>query len=170
MKRRPHKIVSVVLLVVLIAGMGMACRIQSLESRNKRWAENTETAGKILTESGKKEAQKQTDGTENDAAAQNAKRVFGDEPAELYARSAVLMDAGQRPGIVREGCRCGPSDGKYNEDHDVYPCVGILAGTSGSDDRSIGSGCVPAESTSWDAERGSVLHQRPIVFPDAGIA
>ena len=64
MKRRPHKIVSVVLLVVLIAGMGMACRIQSLESRNKRWAENTETAGKILTESGKKEAQKQTDGTE----------------------------------------------------------------------------------------------------------
>ena len=93
MKRRPHKIVSVVLLVVLIAGMGMACRIQSLESRNKRWAENTETAGKILTESGKKEAQKQTDGTENDAAAQNAKRVFGDEPVELYARSAVLMDA-----------------------------------------------------------------------------
>ena len=93
MKRRPHKIVSVVLLVVLIAGMGMACRIQSLESRNKRWAENTETAGKILTESGKKEAQKQTDGTENDAAAQNTKRVFGDEPAELYARSAVLMDA-----------------------------------------------------------------------------
>ena len=80
-------------MVVLIAGMGMACRIQSLESRNKRWAENTETAGKILTESGKKEAQKQTDGTENDAAAQNAKRVFGDEPAELYARSAVLMDA-----------------------------------------------------------------------------
>ena len=72
MKRRPHKIVSVVLLAVLIAGMGMACRIQSLESRNKRWAENTETAGKILTESGKKEAQKQTDGTENDAAAQNA--------------------------------------------------------------------------------------------------
>ena len=55
MKRRPHKIVSVVLLVVLIAGMGMACRIQSLESRNKRWAENTETAGKILTESGKKD-------------------------------------------------------------------------------------------------------------------
>ena len=55
MKRRPHKIVSVVLLVILIAGMGMACRIQSLESRNKRWAENTETAGKILTESGKKE-------------------------------------------------------------------------------------------------------------------
>ena len=93
MKRRPHKLVSVVVLVVLIAGMGMACRIQSLESRNKRWAENTETAGKILTESGKKEAQKQTDGTENDAAAQNAKRVFGDEPAELYARSAVLMDA-----------------------------------------------------------------------------
>ena len=42
---------------------------------------------------GEKEAQKQTDGTENDAAAQNAKRVFGDEPAELYARSAVLMDA-----------------------------------------------------------------------------
>ena len=41
MKRRPHKIVSVVLLVVLIASMGMACRIQSLESRNKRWAENT---------------------------------------------------------------------------------------------------------------------------------
>ena len=77
---------------------------------------------------------------------------------------------GQRPGIVREGCRCGPSDGKYNEDHDVYPCVGILAGTSGSDDRSIGSGCVPAEGTSWDAERGSVLHQRPVVFPDAGIA
>lgn len=68
MKRRPHKIVSVVLLVVLIAGMGMACRIQSLESRNKRWAENTETAGKILTESGKKEADL-TDGTENDAAA-----------------------------------------------------------------------------------------------------
>ena len=93
MKRRPHKIVSVVLLAVLIAGMGMACRIQSLESRNKRWAENTETAGKILTESGKKEAQKQTNGTENDDAAQNAKRVFGDEPAELYARSAVLMDA-----------------------------------------------------------------------------
>ena len=93
MKRRPHKIVSVVLLVVLIAGMGMACRIQSLESRNKRWTENTETAGKILTESGKKEAQKQTNGTENDDAAQNAKRVFGDEPAELYARSAVLMDA-----------------------------------------------------------------------------
>ncbi len=54
MKRRPHKIVSVVLLVVLIAGMGMACRMESLESRNKRWAENTETAGKILTESGKK--------------------------------------------------------------------------------------------------------------------
>ena len=54
MKRRPHKIVSVVLLAVLIAGMGMACRIQSLESRNKRWTENTETAGKILTESGKK--------------------------------------------------------------------------------------------------------------------
>ena len=93
MKRRPHKIVSVVLLAVLIAGMGMACRIQSLESRNKRWTENTETAGKILTESGKKEAQKQTNGTENDDAAQNAKRVFGDEPAELYARSAVLMDA-----------------------------------------------------------------------------
>ena len=42
---------------------------------------------------GEKEAQKQTDGTENDAAAQNTKRVFGDEPAELYARSAVLMDA-----------------------------------------------------------------------------
>ena len=94
MKRRPHKIVSVVLLVILIAGMGMACRIQSLESRNKRWAENTETAGKILTESGKKEAQKQTDGTENDAAAQNAKRVFGDEPAELYARSAMRTAAG----------------------------------------------------------------------------
>ena len=74
MKRRPHKIVSVVLLVVLIAGMGMACRIQSLESRNK-------------------EAQKQPDGTENEGTVQNAKRVFGDEPAELYARSAVLMDA-----------------------------------------------------------------------------
>lgn len=42
---------------------------------------------------GEKEAQKQTNGTENDDAAQNAKRVFGDEPAELYARSAVLMDA-----------------------------------------------------------------------------
>ena len=161
MKRRPHKIVSVVLLVVLIASMGMACRIQSLESRNKRWAENTETAGKILTESGKKEAQKQTDGTENDAAAQNAKRVFGDEPAELYARSAVLMDADS--GRVLFGKDAD------NEDYDVYPCVGILAGTSGSDDRSIGSGCVPAEGTSWDAERGSVLHQRPVVFPDAGI-
>lgn len=99
MKRRPHKIVSVVLLVVLIAGMGMACRIQSLESRNKRWTENTETAGKILTESGKKEAQKQTNGTENDDAAQNAKRVFGDEPAELYARSAVLMDAEDEGGV-----------------------------------------------------------------------
>ena len=53
MKRRPHKIVSVVLLAVLIAGMGMACRIQSLESRNKRWTENTESAGMFLTVSGK---------------------------------------------------------------------------------------------------------------------
>ena len=165
MKRRPHKIVSVVLLVVLIAGMGMACRIQSLESRNKRWAENTETAGKILTESGKKEAQKQTDGTENDAAAQNAKRVFGDEPTELYARSAVLMDAdsgrvlfGKDADVVRPMASTTK----------IMTC--ILAGTSGSDDRSIGSGCVPAEGTSWDAERGSVLHQRPVVFPDAGIA
>ena len=71
MKRRPHKIVSVLLLVVLIAGMGMACRIQSLESRNKRWAEHTETDGNI----------------------RNTMQVFGDEPTELYARSAVLMDA-----------------------------------------------------------------------------
>ena len=102
MKRRPHKIVSVVLLAVLIAGMGMACRIQSLESRNKRWTENTETAGKILTESGKKEAQKQTDGTENDAAAQNAKRVFGDEPAELYASFGSADGCRQRPGTVSE--------------------------------------------------------------------
>lgn len=170
MKRRPHKIVSVVLLVVLIAGMGMACRIQSLESRNKRWAENTETAGKILIESGKKEAQKQTDGTENDAAAQNAKRVFGDEPAELYARSAVLMDAdsgrvlfGKDADVVRPMASTTK----------IMTCIlalEYLRGTSGSDDRSIGSGCVPAEGTSWDAERGSVLHQRPVVFPDAGIA
>ena len=168
MKRRPHKIVSVVLLAVLIAGMGMACRIQSLESRNKRWTENTETAGKILTESGKKEAQKQTDGTENDAAAQKA-GVRG-WTGRTLCQIGGADGCGQRPGIVREGYRCGPSDGKYNEDHDVYPCVGILAGTSGSDDRSIGSGCVPAEGTSWDAERGSVLHQRPVVFSDAGIA
>ena len=170
MKRRPHKIVSVVLLVVLIAGMGMACRIQSLESRNKRWAENTETAGKILTESGKKEAQKQTDGTENDAAAQNAKRVFGDEPAEVYARSAVLMDAdsgrvlfGKDADVVRPMASTTK----------IMTCIlalEYLRKQSGSDDRSIGSGCVPAEGTSWDAERGSVLHQRPVVFPDAGIA
>ena len=170
MKRRPHKIVSVVLLAVLIAGMGMACRIQSLESRNKRWTENTETAGKILTESGKKEAQKQTNGTENDDAAQNAKRVFGDEPAELYARSAVLMDAdsgrvlfGKDADVVRPMASTTK----------IMTCIlalEYLAGTSGSDDRSIGSGCVPAEGTSWDAERGSVLHQRPVVFSDAGIA
>ncbi|MFR6715989.1 MAG: hypothetical protein ACLUTE_09260 [Dorea longicatena] len=156
--------------MVLIAGMGMACRIQSLESRNKRWAENTETAGKILTESGKKEAQKQTDGTENDAAAQNAKRVFGDEPAELYARSAVLMDAdsgrvlfGKDADVVRPMASTTK----------IMTCIlalEYLRRTSGSDDRSIGSGCVPAEGTSWDAERGSVLHQRPVVFPDAGIA
>ena len=193
MKRRPHKIVSVVLLVVLIAGMGMACRIQSLESRNKRWAENTETAGKILTESGKKEAQKQTDGTENDAAAQNAKRVFGDEPAELYARSAVLMDAdsgrvlfGKDADVVRPmasttkimtcilALEASDPSRKITVSFQAasQPKVhlGILAETSGSDDRSIGSGCVPAEGTSWDAERGSVLHQRPVVFSDAGIA
>ena len=71
MKRRPHKIVSVLLLAVLIAGMGMACRIQSLESGNKRQEENAGTAGNI----------------------RNTKQVFGDEPTELYARSAVLMDA-----------------------------------------------------------------------------
>lgn len=71
MKRRPHKIVSVLLLAVLIAGMGMACRIQSLESGNKGKEENAGTAGNI----------------------RNTKQVFGDEPTELYARSAVLMDA-----------------------------------------------------------------------------
>ena len=165
MKRRPHKIVSVVLLVVLIAGMGMACRIQSLESRNKRWAENTETAGKILTESGKKEAQKQTDGTENDAAAQNAKRVFGDEPVELYARSAVLMDADS--GRVLFG---KDADAVRPMASTTKIMTGILALEYLREHPSIGSGCVSAEGTSWDAERGSVLHQRPVVFPDAGIA
>ena len=119
---------------------------------------------------GEKEAQKQTDGMENDAAAQNAKRVFGDEPAELYARSAVLMDAdsgrvlfGKDTDVVRPMASTTK----------IMTCILALesvAGTSGSDDRSIGSGCVPAEGTSWDAERGSVLHQRPVVFSDAGIA
>ena len=55
MKRRPHKIVSVVLLAVLLTGMGIACRIQRLESENKRWTDNT---GKMLKEERRKKAQK----------------------------------------------------------------------------------------------------------------
>ena len=69
MKRRPHKVISVLLLAALIAGMGMACRERSLEIRNKRWEENAETV------------------------TQNSGRIFGDEPENLYARSAVLIDA-----------------------------------------------------------------------------
>ena len=82
MKRRPHKIVSVVLLVVLIASMGMACRIQSLESRNKRSADNTETAGKILTESGKKEALKHTSAKDAEDTDDVAEPEASDEPEE----------------------------------------------------------------------------------------
>ena len=69
MKRRPHKVISVLLLAALIAGMGMACRERRLEIRNKRWEENAETV------------------------TQNSGRIFGDEPENLYARSAVLIDA-----------------------------------------------------------------------------
>ena len=69
MKRRPHKVISVLLLAALIAGMGMACRERSLEIRNKRWEGNVETV------------------------TQNSGRIFGDEPENLYARSAVLIDA-----------------------------------------------------------------------------
>ena len=69
MKRRPHKVISVLLLAALIAGMGMACRERSLEIRNKRWEENAETV------------------------TQNSGWIFGDEPENLYARSAVLIDA-----------------------------------------------------------------------------
>ncbi len=155
--------------MVLIAGMGMACRIQSLESRNKRWAENTETAGKILTESGKKEAQKQTDGTENDAAAQNAKRVFGDEPTELYARSAVLMDAGSGRVLFREGCRCGPSDGKYNEDHDVYPCVGIL-GEHPDQTIEVSDQAASQPKVHLGMQKGKCSTSKTCCIPDAGIA
>ena len=90
MKRRPHKIVSVVLLAVLLTGMGIACRIQRLESENKRWTDNT---GKMLKEERRKKAQKWSDGRKTDDVTQNAEHVFGDEPAELYAASAVLMDA-----------------------------------------------------------------------------
>ena len=69
MKRRPHKVISVLLLAALVAGMGMACRERSLEIRNKRWEGNAETV------------------------TQNSGRIFGDEPENLYARSAVLIDA-----------------------------------------------------------------------------
>ena len=95
MKRRPHKIVSVVLLAVLLTGMGMACRIQRLESENKRWTDNTENTGKMLKEERREKAQKWSDGRKTDDVTQNAEHVFGDgdEPAELYAASAVLMDA-----------------------------------------------------------------------------
>ena len=70
MKRRPHKVISVLLLAALIAGMGMACRERSLEIRNKRWEENAETV------------------------TQNSGRIFGDEPENSADR------CGQRSCIV----------------------------------------------------------------------
>ena len=41
----------------------------------------------------REKAQKWSDGRKTDDVTQNAEHVFGDEPAELYAASAVLMDA-----------------------------------------------------------------------------
>lgn len=72
-KKQSHKMISVVLLAVLITGMGIACRVQRLETRNKSRAEDTETAGNVQEEQNKKENVEQ--------------------PTDLYARSAVLMDA-----------------------------------------------------------------------------
>ena len=93
MKRRPHKVISVLLLAALIAGMGMACRVRSLEIRNKRWTENAETVGNIFNEQGKGKKTEHPDKKQNDDVAQNSGQIFGDEPENLYARSAVLIDA-----------------------------------------------------------------------------
>lgn len=78
--------------------MGMACRIQNLETRNKSCEENEETSGSV--ENGKKwrkeavsEQTGKSDGTAENNIARNAGRIFEDEPTDLYARSAVLMDA-----------------------------------------------------------------------------
>lgn len=114
---------------------------------------------------GEKEAQKQTDGTENDAAAQNAKRVFGDEPVELYARSAVLMDAdsgrvlfGKDADVVRPMASTTK----------IMTCILALEYLREHPDQTIevSDQAASTEGTSWDAERRRVLHQRPVVFPD----
>ena len=141
MKRRPHKVISVLLLAALIAGMGMACRERSLEIRNKRWEENAETV------------------------TQNSGRIFGDEPENLYARSAVLIDADSGRVLFEK-----EADGKHNKDYDVYHRAGVSERTSGSDGRGIGSGCVTAEGASGNAERRSILSKRSAVFSDVGIA
>ena len=98
MKKRTRKRISALLLIMLIAGMGMACRIQSLETRNKSWEKNEETSGIVENEKKcRKEKTSEQTGKSNDTAekdiAKNTERIFGDEPADLYARSAVLMDA-----------------------------------------------------------------------------
>lgn len=84
MRRRPHKIVSFLLLIVLLAGMGMACRMQSLEKRDRKIYGNTEN--KIKNTNVKNVKTEQKNRTEK-------QERFGDEPKNLYARSAVLMDA-----------------------------------------------------------------------------
>lgn len=71
----------------------MACRVRSLEIRNKRWTENAETVGNIFNEQGKGEKTEHPDKKQNDDVAQNSGQIFGDEPENLYARSAVLIDA-----------------------------------------------------------------------------
>lgn len=97
------------------------------------------------------------------------RRVFGDEPAELYAASAVLMDAdsgrvlyGKNADVVRPMASTTK----------IMTCILALEYLRKHPDQTIevSDQAASAEGTSWDAERGSVLHQRPVVFPDAGIA
>ena len=92
------------------------------------------------------------------AQAQEAENVSGAEikPSELYARSAVIMDAG------------GDADGEHDEDHDLYPRAG--RGRSDGDCNCKRRGCFPAGGKAGDEKRAEIPPERPSVLTDAGVA
>ena len=59
------------------------------------------------------------------AEEEQTKIAYGENtPGQLYARSAVLMDADSGRILFAKNCRNRASYGEYNQDHDLHSCIG----------------------------------------------
>ncbi len=88
----------------------------------------------------------------------------------LYARSAVLIDADSGRVLFGKDSRCDPSDGKYNKDHDVYPCVGVSLREHPDQTIEVSDQAVSQPKVHLGCRKEKYSTKRSAVFSDAGIA